>query len=86
MKTLTCDMVWMVAGMSVVSTALSKTGVGGTDRTDGFKYPGWTSERIVCKYCCSCVACALMTNFMSNMGTMALMSPIAASTARWQAA
>ena len=28
MKTLTCDMVWMVAGMSVVSTALSKTGVG----------------------------------------------------------
>src|SRR5699024_7016897 len=25
--------------------------------------------------------CTLMTNFMSNMGTMALMSPIAASTA-----
>ena len=57
MKTLTCDMVWMVAGMSVVSTALSKTGVGELIGQTDFKYPGWTSERIVCKYCLLCGMC-----------------------------
>ena len=80
MKTLTCDMVWMVAGMSVVSTALSKTGVGEligqTVLNILVGHPSGLFVSIV-----FCVACALMTNFMSNMGTMALMSPIAASTA-----
>ena len=74
MKTLTCDMVWMVAGMSVVSTALSKTGQTVLNILGG--HPSGLFVSIV-----FCVACALMTNFMSNMGTMALMSPIAASTA-----
>lgn len=80
MKTLTCDMVWMVAGMSVVSTALSKTGVGELiGQTVLNILGGHPSELFVSIV--FCVACALMTNFMSNMGTMALMSPIAASTA-----
>ena len=80
MKTLTCDMVWMVAGMSVVSTALSKTGVGELIGQTVLNILGGHPSGLFVSIV-FCVACALMTNFMSNMGTMALMSPIAASTA-----
>ena len=78
MKTLTCDMVWMVAGMSVVSTALSKTGVGELIGQTVLNILGGHPSGLFVSIV-FCVACALMTNF--NMGTMALMSPIAASTA-----
>ena len=80
MKTLTCDMVWMVAGMSVISTALSKTGVGELIGQTVLNILGGHPSGLFVSIV-FCVACALMTNFMSNMGTMALMSPIAASTA-----
>ena len=80
MKTLTCDMVWMVVGMSVVSTALSKTGVGELIGQTVLNILGGHPSGLFVSIV-FCVACALMTNFMSNMGTMALMSPIAASTA-----
>lgn len=80
MKTLTCDMVWMVAGMSVVSTALSKTGVGELIGQTVLNILGGHPSGLFVSIV-FCVACALMTNFMSNMGTMALMSPITASTA-----
>ena len=80
MKTLTCDMVWMVAGMSVVSTALSKTGVGELIGQTVLNILGGHPSGLFVSIV-FCVACALMTNFMSNIGTMALMRPIAASTA-----
>ena len=73
MKTLTCDMVWMVAGMSVVSTALSKTGVGELIGQTVLNILGGHPSGLFVSIV-FCVACALM-------GTMALMSPIAASTA-----
>lgn len=80
MKSLTSDMVWMVAGMSVVSTALSKTGVGELIGQTVLKILGGNPSALFVTIV-FCVACTLMTNFLSNMGTMALMSPIAASTA-----
>ena len=80
MKSLTSDMVWMVAGMSVVSTALSATGAGELIGETVLKILGGNPSGLFVSIV-FCVACTLMTNFMSNMGTMALMSPIAASTA-----
>ena len=78
MKSLTSDMVWMVAGMSVVSTALSATGAGELIGQTVLNILGGNPSGLFVLFC---VACTIMTNFMSNMGTMALMSPIAASTA-----
>ena len=80
MKSLTSDMVWMVAGMSVVSTALSATGAGELIGETVLKILGGNPSGLFVSIV-FCIACTLMTNFMSNMGTMALMSPIAASTA-----
>lgn len=80
MKSLTSDMVWMVAGMSVMSTALATTGVGELIGETVLKILGGNPSGVFVSVV-FCIACSLMTNFMSNMGTMALMSPIAASTA-----
>lgn len=80
MKSLTSDMVWMVAGMSVMSTALSVTGAGELIGQTVLNILGGNPSGLFVSIV-FCVACTLMTNFMSNMGTMALMSPIAASTA-----
>ena len=79
-KTITGDMVFMIASMSAVSTILSNTGVG--------KLIGQTVLNILGGHpapifviAVFCIVTSVMTNFMSNMGTMALMCPIAASTA-----
>lgn len=80
MKTLTSDIVWMIAGMSVVSTALAKTGVGELIGRTVLKILGGNPSALLVIVVFS-VTCAIMTNLMSNMGTMILMSPIAASTA-----
>ena len=80
MKTLTSDMVWMVAGMSVVSTALSITGAGELIGQTVLNILGGNPSGLFVSIV-FCVTVTIMTNFMSNMGTMALMSPIAASTA-----
>lgn len=80
LKTLTGDMIWMVAGMSTVSTALAVTGAGELIGETVLKILGGNPSGLFVSIV-FCVACTLMTNFMSNMGTMALMSPIAASTA-----
>ena len=80
MKTLTGDMIWMVAGMSVFSTALAKTGVGELIGQTVINILGGHPSGLFVSIV-FCIACVLMTNFMSNLGTMALMSPIAASTA-----
>lgn len=80
MQSLTSDMVWMVAGMSVVSTVLGQTGVGELIGQTVLKILGGNPSGLFVSIV-FCVACTIMTNFLSNMGTMALMSPIAASTA-----
>lgn len=78
--TLTSDMVWMVAGMSVMSTVLGKTGVGELIGETVLNILGGNPSGLFVSIV-FCVACTIMTNFLSNMGTMALMSPIAAATA-----
>lgn len=80
-KTLTGDMVWMIAGMSAMSTVLGQTGVGDLIGETVLKILGGNPSSIMVMTV-FCVACTLMTNFMSNMGTMALMCPIAAATAQ----
>lgn len=80
MKTLTSDLVWMIAGMSVVSTALSRTGVGELIGQTVLKILGGNPSPLLVIFVFS-VTCTIMTNLMSNVGTMILMSPIAASTA-----
>ncbi len=78
--TLTSDMIWMIAGMSVMSSVLGKTGVGDLIRQTVLNllgdHPSGLYVTIV-----FCVVTTIMTNFLSNLGTMALMCPIAAATA-----
>ncbi len=80
MASLTSDMVWMIAGMSVMSTVLSQSGVGELIGETVLKILGGNPSGLFVTIV-FCVACTIMTNFLSNMGTMALMSPIAAATA-----
>lgn len=80
LSTLTSDMVWMIASMSVMSTVLSNTGVGQLIGETVLKILGGNPSALFVTVV-FCVACTVMTNFLSNMGTMALMSPIAAATA-----
>ena len=80
LASLTSDMVWMVAGMQVMSSALGSSGVGelignGVLSILGENPSGWLVITVFC------IVTTLITNFMSNTGTMALMTPIAASTA-----
>lgn len=77
---LTGDMVWMVAGMSVVSTVLGTTGVGDLIGNTVLKILGNNPSGLFV-VTVFCVVTTIMTNFLSNMGTMALMCPIAAATA-----
>lgn len=80
MATLTGDIVWMIAGMSVISTVLGQTGVGELIGQTVLKILGGNPSGLMVTIV-FCVTCTIMTNFLSNMGTMALMSPIAAATA-----
>lgn len=80
-KTLTGDMVWMIAGMSVMSSVLGSTGVGDLIGETVLKILGGNPSGLFVTVV-FCVATTLMTNFLSNMGSMALMVPIAAATAQ----
>lgn len=77
---LASDMVWMVAGMQVMSSALASSGVGELIGNFVLKLLGGNPSSIMV-ITVFCVVTTIMTNFMSNLGTMALMTPIAASTA-----
>jgi len=79
-KTITGDMVFMIAGMSAVSTVLGNTGVGELIGQTVLNILGGNPAPIFVVTVFTLVT-AVMTNFLSNMGTMALMIPIAASTA-----
>lgn len=77
---LTGDMVWMIASMSVMSTVLGNTGVGDLIGQTVLSILGGNPSGLFVTIV-FCITCTVMTNFMSNVGTMALMCPIAAATA-----
>lgn len=79
-STLTGDMVWMVAGMSVVSSVLGSTGAGELIGNAVLYILGENPSGLFVTIV-FCLATTLLTNFLSNLGTMALMCPIAAATA-----
>lgn len=79
-SSLTSDMVFMIAGMSVMSNILGKTGVGELIGQTVLNILGGEPSALFVSVV-FCVFTTIMTNFLSNMGTMALMCPIAASTA-----
>lgn len=78
--TMSGDMIWMIAGMSVMSTVLGKSGVGELIGETVLKILGSNPSGLYVTIV-FCVVTTVMTNFLSNMGTMALMCPIAAATA-----
>ena len=79
-KTITSDIVFLIASMSSISTILGATGVGELIGNTVLKILGGHPAPIFVITVFTLVT-AVMTNFLSNMGTMALMIPIAASTA-----
>ena len=80
-STLTSDMVWMIAGMTVMSSVLGSTGVGDLIGNTVLNILG-SNPRGLFVSIVFCVVTTILTNFLSNMGTMALMCPIAAATAQ----
>ena len=78
--TLSGDRVWMIAGMTVMSTVLGNTGVGDLIGQTVLRILGDNPSGLYVSVV-FCVVTTVMTNFLSNMGTMALMCPIAAATA-----
>ncbi|SFG69043.1 SLC13 family permease [Oribacterium sp. WCC10] len=79
-KTICSDMIFLIAGMSAVSTILGNTGVGELIGQTVLKILGGHPAPMFV-IAVFCIVTSVMTNFLSNMGTMALMIPIAASTA-----
>ena len=77
---LTGDMIWMVAGVLVFSTALSQSGAGEYIGNLVLKLLGSNSSGLTVTIVFTAVA-MVMTTFMSNNGTVAILTPIAASTA-----
>lgn len=74
------DMVWMVIGMQGMSSILSETGLGELIGNSVLKILGENSSPIMI-VSAFVIITSIMTNFVSNMGTMAMMTPIAASSA-----
>ena len=77
---LTGDMIWMVAGVLVFSTALSQTGAGEYIGNLVLSLLGSNPSGLTVTIVFTAVA-MVMTTFMSNNGTVAILTPIAASTA-----
>ena len=77
---LTGDMIWMVAGVLVFSTALSRSGAGEHIGDLVLKLLGSNPSGLTVTIVFTVVA-TVMTTFMSNNGTVAILTPIAASTA-----
>ncbi|MDD6282727.1 SLC13 family permease [Oribacterium sp. HCP28S3_H8] len=79
-KIITSDIIWMVAGISVMSTAMATTGVGDLIGKFVLRILGSNPSGNFVLLVFVIVA-TVMTNFMSNFGTMGVLCPIAASTA-----
>ena len=77
---MTGDMVWMIAGVLVVSDAMGSSGVGELIGSGILKILGDSPSGLVVMVVFAVVA-IVMTTFMSNTGTAAILSPIAASMA-----
>lgn len=77
---LTGDMIWMVAGVLVFSTALSQSGAGEYIGNLVLNLLGSNPSGLTVTIVFTVVA-TVMTTFMSNNGTVAILTPIAASTA-----
>lgn len=77
---LTGDMIWMVAGVLVFSTALSQSGAGEYIGNLVLSLLGSNPSGLTVTIVFTVVA-TIMTIFMSNNGTVAILTPIAASTA-----
>lgn len=78
--TLSSDMIWRVAGIQVISLALSSSGAGEFVGTMVLRILGNNPSSLLV-ITVFCITTVLMTTFLSNNGTVAVMVPIAASTA-----
>ena len=74
----TTDMVWMVAGVLTVSSAIGSSGLGDVigQMIENFLGGSHNSFLIILVFS---IAATVITTFMSNTGTQALLTPIAAS-------
>lgn len=77
-NSLTSDMVWMIAGVLVMSDAIGKSGVGDLIGNGLLNILGDHPSGMVVLFVFA-VATIVMTTFMSNTGTAAVLTPIAAS-------
>lgn len=77
-NSLTGDMVWMIAGVLVMSDAVGKSGVGDLIGNGLLKVLGSHPSGIFVLFVFA-VTTIVMTTFMSNTGTAAVLTPIAAS-------
>ena len=75
---LTGDMVWMIAGVLVMSDAIGRSGVGDMIGNGLLVLLGDKPSGIFVLFVFA-VAAIVMTTFMSNTGTAAVLTPIAAS-------
>ena len=75
---LTGDMVWMIAGVLVMSDAIGRAGVGGMIGKGLLVLLGDKPSGIFVLFVFA-VTAIVMTTFMSNTGTAAVLTPIAAS-------
>lgn len=78
--TLAGDMIFCVAGVLVVSSALNDSGAGQMIGDAVLKLLGNHPSSLMVTTV-FCLVTVLMTTFLSNTGTVAIMTPIAASTA-----
>lgn len=79
-KGMTADMTWMLAGVLVVSDAIGASGAGELIGNALLKLlSGMDSPFLVCLTFSAVTV--IMTTFISNMGTMSVLIPIAASVA-----
>lgn len=77
-NSLTGDMVWMIAGVLVMSDAIGKSGVGDMIGNGLLVLLGDNPSGVLVLFVFA-VTAIVMTTFMSNTGTAAVLTPIAAS-------
>ena len=77
-KAMTADMIWMIAGVLIVADALGKTGAGDAIGRLVINVLGENPSSLLTMFVFS-AATVIMTTFLSNMGTQAILIPIAAS-------
>lgn len=79
-KSMTADMIWMIAGVLVVADALGKSGAGELIGNVLLSLIGKAPNSFVVMLLFSAVT-VILTNFLSNMATQVVLVPIAASVA-----